>query len=239
SGDEIGDLTRSLASMAGQLQTLLQTRHELARVEERNRLARDLHDTVKQQTYAGRMQLTAAKNLLAANPAAAAGHLEAALQLNRETQQELKLIIDELRPAALEGRGLAQALREYAARWQQHTGIAVELAVRGESPLPLEVEQVLYRVAQESLSNVARHAEAEAVKLALTLTPAQAVLTISDDGHGFDPGRIAADSSGVRGMRQRLEQVRGTLAVASAAGQGTTVTASVALAPAPGTEVTA
>jgi NarL family two-component system sensor histidine kinase LiaS len=132
-------------------------------VEERNRLARDLHDTVKQQTYAARMQLTAAKNLLGSNGQAAAEHIEAALQLNRETQQELKLIIDELRPAALEGRGLAQALTEYAARWQEHTGIIVTTSISSERSLPFDVEQVLYRVLQEALANVARHAEADSV----------------------------------------------------------------------------
>ncbi len=161
SGDEIGELTRNLTGMAEQLQTLIHTSDELARLEERNRLARDLHDTVKQQTYAARMQLTAARNLLGSDPAAVAGHIDTALQLNRETQQELKLIIDELRPAALQGRGLAQALKEYADRWQEHTGIKVETVVSGERPLPLDVEQTLYRVLQEALANIARHAEAD------------------------------------------------------------------------------
>ncbi|HEY9087933.1 MAG TPA: histidine kinase, partial [Anaerolineaceae bacterium] len=156
SGDEIGELTRSLNRMAEQLQTHIHTRDELARVEERNRLARDLHDTVKQQTYAARMQLSAAKNLLTSQPEVAAEHLESALQLNRETQQELKLIIDELRPAALEGRGLAQALGEYTARWQEHTGIRVETSISGDRALPLDLEQALYRVLQESLANIAR-----------------------------------------------------------------------------------
>ena len=96
------------------------------------------------------MQLTAAKNLLVIQSQAAAEHIETALQLNRETQQELKLIIDELRPAALEGKGLAQALREYADRWQEHTGIQVETVISGERPLPLDVEQALYRVLQEA-----------------------------------------------------------------------------------------
>ena len=121
SGDEIGELTCNLTGMAEQLQTLIHTNDELARMEERNRLARDLHDSVKQQTYAARMQLTAAKNLLASDPNAASAHIEAALQLNRETQQELKLIIDEIRPAALQGIGLVQALKDYAGRWQEHT----------------------------------------------------------------------------------------------------------------------
>jgi methyl-accepting chemotaxis protein len=146
SGDEIGILSRNLVSMADQLQGLLQTRDELARVEERNRLARDLHDTVKQQTYAARMQLSAAKNMLDSDPPTAAKHLESALQLNRETQQELRLIIEELRPAGLEGKGLAEAVREYTARWQQHTGIQVETVIKGERALPLYIEQALYRV---------------------------------------------------------------------------------------------
>ncbi|MFT3892979.1 MAG: sensor histidine kinase [Anaerolineales bacterium] len=164
SGDEIGELTRNLNGMAEQLQNLLHTNDELARMEERNRLARDLHDTVKQQTYAARMQLTAAKNLLTSDPTASAGHIDTALQLNRETQQELKLIIDELRPAALQGKGLVQALKEYADRWQEHTGIKVETVVSGERSLPLDVEQALYRVLQESLANIARHAEADRVE---------------------------------------------------------------------------
>jgi signal transduction histidine kinase len=229
SGDEIGELTRNLSSMAEQLQTLLHTRDELTRVEERNRLARDLHDTVKQQTYAARMQLSAAKNLLAANPQAAAGHIESALQLNRETQQELKLIIDELRPAALEGRGLAQAVHDYASRWQEHTGITTSTTISGEQPLPLDVEQVLYRVLQESLSNVARHAEADSVQLSLSISPDQVTLVITDDGRGFEPAAVTANSLGLTGMKQRLAEINGTLTIETTLTVGTKVIAAVKL----------
>ncbi len=231
SGDEIGELTRSLTSMADQLQGLLQTRDELARVEERNRLARDLHDTVKQQTYAARMQLSAAKNVLESDPPAAAQHLESALQLNRETQQELRLIIEELRPAALEGKGLAEAVKEYAARWQQHTGIKVETAIKGERPLPLEVEQALYRVLQEALSNVSRHAEADLVQVTLSVAPDRLALIVSDDGRGFEPEAVAPNSLGLASMKQRMESVGGTLKVDSRLSIGTTVTAEVELVP--------
>jgi len=229
SADEIGELTRNLTNMADQLQTLLHARDELARVEERNRLARDLHDTVKQQTYAARMQLSAAKNLLEADPKMAAEHLESALQLNRETQQELKLIIDELRPAALEGKGLAQALREYAARWQEHTGIQVTTTVSGERSLPLDVEQALYRVLQESLANIARHAEADSVGLSLSMVPERVTLVIADNGRGFDPNAVSPNSLGLAGMKQRLTEVGGTLKVESTLAVGTTVNAEVQL----------
>jgi NarL family two-component system sensor histidine kinase LiaS len=227
SADEIGELTRNLNGMTEQLQALIHTRDELARVEERNRLARDLHDTVKQQTYAARMQLTAAKNLVAANPTAAAGHIEAALQLNRETQQELKLIIDELRPAALQGKGLAQALQEYAARWQEHTGIRVETAISGERSLPLNVEQALYRVLQEALSNIARHAEADAVRLNLSMWPERVTLSVTDNGRGFDVQATAPSAYGLSSMQARLHEVAGTLQVDSVPAQGTTITAEV------------
>jgi NarL family two-component system sensor histidine kinase LiaS len=229
SGDEIGELTRNLAGMAEQLQTLLHTRDELTRVEERNRLARDLHDTVKQQTYAARMQLSAAKNLLASNPQAAAEHIESALQLNRDTQQELKLIIDELRPAALEGKGLAQALTQYIARWQEHTGIKVNSVLGPERLLPLDVEQVLYRILQETLSNVARHAEADSVELSLNMDADTVTLIIADNGRGFEPAAVSPHSLGLTGMRQRLNEINGTLTIESTLAVGTRVIAGVKL----------
>jgi signal transduction histidine kinase len=229
SGDEIGELTRNLTGMAEQLQALIHTNDELARLEERNRLARDLHDTVKQQTYAARMQLTAAKNLLEANPNAASEHIESALQLNRETQQELKLIIDELRPAGLQGKGLAQALTEYAERWQEHTGIKVTTTISGERSLPFEVEQALYRVLQETLSNIARHAEADTVGLSLGMSPERVTLIVADNGRGFNVNAVAPASYGLTGMQGRMSEVGGTLKVESILSVGTTITADVQL----------
>lgn len=229
SGDEIGELTRSLNRMAEQLQTHIHTRDELARVEERNRLARDLHDTVKQQTYAARMQLSAARNLVTSQPEAAVEHLESALQLNRETQQELKLIIDELRPAALEGRGLAQALGEYTARWQEHTGIRVETSVSGDRALPLDLEQALYRVLQESLANIARHSEASRVEVMLKIDPLRVSLMITDNGCGFDPAAVSRNSIGLSGMKARIAEVGGALNVDTRLEVGTRVLAEVPL----------
>jgi len=231
SGDEIGELTRNLNGMAEQLQTFIHNKDELARLEERNRLARDLHDTVKQQTYASRMQLTAAKNLLTSDSAAALGHIDTALHLNRETQQELKHIIDELRPAALQGKGLAQALKEYADRWQEHTGIKVKTVVNGERSLPLDVEQVFYRVLQEALSNIARHAEADQVGLSLNMTPNAVVLIVADNGRGFAVNDVPSNSYGLAGMKGRIEEVGGILKVDSTLSVGTTITAEVQLKP--------
>lgn len=229
SPDEVGELTRDLVNMAGQLQSLLHTRDELARMEERNRLARDLHDTVKQQTYASRMQISAAKNLLSSDPSSAVEHLDAALQLNRETQQDLKLIIDELRPAALQGRGLALAMQDYSDRWQEHTGIKVEATFNGEANLPANVEQALYRIFQEAFSNVARHAEADTVFLSLQHTDKVVTITIKDNGRGFEPAAVSPHSLGLNGMRQRMAEIGGTLTVESTLSVGTTIIAIVEL----------
>lgn len=231
SGDEIGRLTRNLTGMAGQLQSQLQARDELARIEERNRLARELHDTVKQQTYAARMQLSAARNLLKSDPLAAATHLDAAIQLNRETQQELMQIIDELRPTALEGISLAQAIVDYAARWQERTRIKITTSIGANHDrlLPADVQRTLYRILQESLSNVARHAGAESVSISLEQTAHSVTLTVADDGSGFDPTTARDDKLGLIGMKQRLAEVNGTLRVDSRPRAGTTIIAEVQL----------
>ncbi len=230
SGDEIGELTRSLNNMAEQLQTYIQTKDELTRIEERNYLARELHDTVKQQTYAARMQLSAAKNLVTTNPDAAQEHIEAALQLNRETQQELKQIIEQLRPAALEGAGLVQAVITYLERWQEHTGIHADFRFSGEREIPLDVEQGLYRVIQEGLSNIARHAESDTVELSIRFEPQLITLTIEDHGRGFDPEEIPSGSMGLAGMRQRLQEINGRLMIESIPAVGTKLTVVVNLA---------
>ncbi len=192
SADEIGVLSDRLRHMAEQVQSLLQNRRDLAAVEERNRLARELHDAVKQQIFATHMQIRAARNLLPAEPSAARALLGEAEGLIKSTQQELNLLIGELRPAALGGQGLTQAVRIFLDTWSKNSGINTNLQVQGERSLSLGVEQALYRVAQEALSNVARHSGASSVNIRLDYTPAQVSLQISDNGAGFDPSQAAA-----------------------------------------------
>ncbi len=157
SKDELGQLSRELNSMAAQLETLMQTRGELATLETRNRFARDLHDSVKQQVFATSLQVAAARALIQKDRGAAKAHLVQAEELVRGTQKELNVLIHEMRPAALEGKGLASALREYAAAWSRRSEIPAEVRVQDERETPLEVEQALFRVAQEALANVVKH----------------------------------------------------------------------------------
>jgi signal transduction histidine kinase len=228
SGDEIGQLAQRLNQMAEQLQNLVHTRAELATLEERNRLARDLHDSVKQQVFATAMQLGAAQTMLENDPTTAKTHLQEAEQLARQAQQELTGLIQELRPAALEGRGLVDALRGYSEDWSRRTAITALVKVSGERPLPLAVEQPLFRVAQEALANVARHSGASHVTLHLAWQNEAVTMTIADDGRGFDP-EATAYGMGLKSMQERLGMVNGRLTIHSTPGQGTQLTATLPL----------
>ncbi len=224
SKDELGQLSRELNSMAAQLENLLQARGELATLEARNRFARDLHDSVKQQVFATSLQIAAARALIQRDTDAAGSHLSQADELVRQAQKELNVLIQEMRPAALEGKGLAAALREYTARWSEGAEIPSEFHVQGEREIPLEVEQALFRVAQEALANVAKHSGADKAEVDLTYTTDALTLRISDDGRGFDPRQSAGGGFGLESMRERLVRLGGHVNVDSAPGKGTRVT---------------
>lgn len=228
SADEIGHLSRQLNRMAVQLDELIETRQQLSAVDERNRLARDLHDSVKQHVFATSMHLRTAQVLWEHDPVAARRSLGTAFELTRQSQQELTSIIQMLRPVHLEGKGLRQALADYVERWQEQTGIAADFEVRGSGPgtLPSPVEDSLFRVTQEALANTARHSRASRAVVELTVANNQVSLVIEDDGRGFD-GRESLQGVGLDSMRERVEAVNGTLHVAS----GTAGTSVVARAP--------
>jgi two-component system, NarL family, sensor histidine kinase LiaS len=221
--DELGRLSQRLNRMAEQLHNLMQTRQELATLEERNRLARDLHDAVKQQVFATAMQVGAAKALIESNPTAAAGHLAEAESLAHQAQQELTTLIQELRPAALHDQGVAAALRHYAANWMRQNKIEAVVQVQGERPLPLPVEQALFRVAQEALANAARHSRASQVTIHLAWPSAGEVsLTISDNGQGFML-QAAPAGLGIQSMGERVEELGGQFDLQSRPSAGTTI----------------
>ncbi len=225
SQDELGQLARQLNSMAEQLQQLLQTRQKLATLEERNRLARDLHDSVKQQIFAISMQLAAVKVLLKKDTGAAAVRLNEAEKLVRQAQQELTALIRELRPVALEGKGLVTALREMATEWTQQTGTVANLRAEGTQALPLSVEEALFRLAQEALANVARHSKATLVQMQLVITDETVTLSVIDNGEGFDTTRKGGMGIGLLSMRERMKALGGDAHIESAPGKGTSITA--------------
>ena len=223
SKDELGQLSRELNLMAERLDALVQSRQELATLEARNQFARDLHDSVKQQVFATSLQLAAARALLDDDSGAAGEHLAQAQELVQGAQRELNVLIHEMRPAALEGKGLAAALRDYVKDWSQKAEIPAEFHVRGEREAPLETEQALFRVAQEALSNVARHSGASRAEVDLEYSPRSVTLRVADDGRGFDPAFGTGDGFGLQSMRGRLMRLGGRAEIESAPGEGTRV----------------
>lgn len=228
SEDELGQMSRQLNRMAEQLRNLLQARQKLATLEERNRLARDLHDSVKQQVFAISMQIGATKVLLKRDVPAAEARLLEADKLVRQAQQELTSLIRELRPVALEGKGLVTALRELATQWTQQTDIVSNVRIEstdGTQTISLIVEEALYRIAQEALANVARHSKATLVQMVLTTTEETVTLSILDNGQGFDAVRQEGLGVGLLSMQERMKALGGNVQVDSTPGKGTQILA--------------
>ncbi len=222
--DELGQLARRLNQMAQALEELFALRQELAALGERNRLARDLHDAVKQQVFALGMQVAAASASIS-QPAAVRGHLHEAEALVQQVQQELLRLIQQLRPAGSSG-DLPARLGDYAHNWARRTGIPTETSVKLSQALPAEVQEGLFRIAQEALGNVARHSGANRVRLWLLQDPGGAVtLTVEDNGRGFDPSRVKT-GMGLSNLRERAYTLPGGwLNIMSAPGYGTCVEA--------------
>jgi signal transduction histidine kinase len=221
--DEIGKLGNELNRMAEQLENLLDRRQELSVLEERNRLARDLHDSVKQQAFAASAQLGAAKAKINTDPEQALVHLTEAESLIGKVRQELTDLIQELRPVAMKGKGLIVAVKDYAEDWCNRYDIEISTHVRGERNLPLEVEKTIFRIIQEALANVAWHSQASKVDLVFNFRSDFLLLTIRDDGEGFVVEQPRKTGMGLKSMKERGELIGGELTIDSRLGVGTKI----------------
>jgi signal transduction histidine kinase len=204
---------------------------QLAVMEERQRLARELHDSVTQSLYSMGLYAEAALDLMAmGNTDAAVEHLRQLQESARESLREMRLLIFELHPPLLEKEGLAGALHARLEAVEGRGGLHVLWHVEGDGRLPITVEKELYRIAQEALNNVLKHSRAKQVAITLRLSSAgeRLYLEISDDGVGFTPA-LAGEKGGLglRGMQERAERIGGTLLVESAPGHGTKVKVSL------------
>jgi NarL family two-component system sensor histidine kinase LiaS len=225
SGDELGQLTRHLNRMAEQLQDLLYARRRLAMLEERQRLARDLHDSVKQQVFAISMLVNSAKGLLRSDPGRVQTCLEETDAYVQHVQQELTALVHALRPPKLAEKGLVAAVRELAMQWSQQSGIATQVSVQGEPFPAVMVEATLFRIVQEALANVARHSQATSVEISLKSEQGASRLSIDDNGRGFDRTTAHSKGVGLLSMQERMHSLGGTLLVESSPGKGTHITA--------------
>ncbi len=175
----------------------------LARAEERARIAREIHDTLAQGLTAIGLNIEAALQQLDASPEQVRGRLLRALATSRESLEEARRSVLQLRAAQLAGKTLAEALVALGRAFTSETGIRVWVRSAGGQRLPPEVEAELLRIAQEALSNVRAHADAKEVEIRLEAGSQRARLWVRDDGKGFDPRLVPAGHHGLSGMRER------------------------------------
>ncbi len=219
--DELGGLSRLLNRMAKSLQEVFKIRQELAMSEERNRIARDLHDSVKQQVFGLALQIGAAKALLEAKPEAVGTRLDEAQNLVSQVQSELVNLIRELRPEPEEK--LSAKLKSYVADWSRQNNIAAQVSFDKTAEFSPSVENTLFRIIQESLANIARHSRATRVSVESKKLNDEFYLTISDNGNGFDAAQTN-EGFGLQTMRERAETLKnGTLKIESGRGKGTKI----------------
>jgi signal transduction histidine kinase len=209
---------------------LYERSRELSIVEERNRLARELHDSVSQKLFGLVLSAESAATLLDRDGEEARAELERLRDLAQEAMEELRSLVFELRPPNLESEGLAAALRKHVdvLRRVYRREIAVE--VTGRPPRAPELEREVFRIAQEALQNALRHADAARLEVGLEASDGRLRLTVRDDGIGFDPqaSGIRSRRLGLTSMEERAEAIGGTLAIESRVGEGTTVRLEVA-----------
>jgi signal transduction histidine kinase len=198
-----------------------------AALEERQRLARELHDSVSQALFSIALGARTARTLLDRDPAQVAQPLDYVLNLAEAGLAEMRALIFELRPESLATEGLVAALEKQAAALKARHAIETELALGDEPDIPLAAKEALYRIGQEALHNVVKHARASKVSIGLTMNEGVLSLALRDDGVGFDPSGTFPGHLGLRSMRERVAALGGTLDVESAPGQGTQTRATI------------
>jgi signal transduction histidine kinase len=231
--DQDQRLIEMLAAHAGiaiEKARLYERSRELSVIEERNRLARELHDSVTQKLFGIVLTAEAAGTLLDDDTERARGQLQRLQELAGEAMEELRSLIFELRPGSLEGEGLATTLRKHVDVLRRVHGREIELHVAGAPKLAPAVEAEAFRIAQEALHNALRHSQAQRLELSLRAREGGVTLIVADDGVGFDPEDPGLRSRrlGLTSMQERARALGATLTIDSRAGEGTTITLEVA-----------
>ena len=213
------------AAIAIENARLSERSRELSIVEERNRLARELHDSIAQGLFGVTLAAESAVELVARGDAAAGEQLERVQELARGALEELRAVVFELRPASLEAEGLGQVLRKHVEVLRRVSGSAIELRVAAPPALGPAAAGQVFRIAQEALQNALRHAAAGRIEVRLGNGGGRLALSVTDDGRGFDvsaPG-VRGRRLGLTSMEERAVELGGVLAIESRPGAGTTV----------------
>ncbi|MBP7998292.1 MAG: GAF domain-containing sensor histidine kinase [Chloroflexi bacterium] len=215
----VGDLL----SIAIERARLFEASRKLGALEERNRLAREIHDTIAQGLTAIILHLELAETLLPAESETERLQraVRQALLLTRANLEEARRSVLDLRAAPLEGRTLGDALAELCHTFQAEGRMIIQFQAVGDRPLSARLEAGLYRMAQEALNNIRHHAQATQVIMELLVTPQQLILTIEDNGRGFDLDNIPPNRFGLTGLNERANLLGGTFRLESELGEGT------------------
>lgn len=240
--DEIGYLTESFNEMAHAQHRLVNTLEDEvarrsgqlaelagrnARLEERNRLSGDLHDTVTQTLFSAAMLSEGLAEQWRSNPEEGLQRMEQVERMNRLALAEMRMMLTELRNEDIVEKPLASLIsalvEDFASAHPDKAKIDCTLA--GDTLLPLDVQAMMYRIAQESLNNIVRHAAASRIEITLEALPGQAMLSVTDDGCGFDPQTVPPGHLGLEIMRERASRIDAVLEIETAPGQGTRITA--------------
>jgi signal transduction histidine kinase len=222
------ELLAAHAAVAIENARLHERSRELTIVEERNRLARELHDAVSQSLFSIALTADAAAQLVDIDPQRAQEQLRIVHDLTRAATEEMRSLIFELRGAELGSDGLVSTLRKHVEVLRRIYGTEIEIEVEGERPLRVELEKHVFRIAQEALGNALKHANAERLGVQLRMSNGRVALSVADDGAGFDPASpLVGKHLGLLSMRERAQALGGELNVISRLGAGTTVTLEV------------
>lgn len=211
------------SSREHELRLLYEQAQELAALQERQRLARELHDSVSQALYGISLGAHTAGEALESDPEQAMASIEYVIALAEAGLAEMRALIFELRPESLEIEGLVAALTRQVAVLRTRYKLTVDATLDNEPDLPPEMKHALYRVAQEALHNIVKHARASTVALRLARQENEIILQVHDNGKGFDPAGPFPGHFGVRSMQERTARMGGTLTIESAPGQGTCI----------------
>jgi len=218
---ELGEANRRLRAYAGQAE-------EAAAAQEREALARELHDAATQTVFSMNLTAEAARMSLAEDPSRVPALLDRLQELSRDALAEMRTLVRELRPSTIAETGLVKSLERHAALRERRDSLRVSLSVDGEERGDAPVKEALFRTAREALNNVVKHAGVNEARVAVRFTDDEASIEIRDAGRGFDPtAEQGPESFGLLALRERLEELGGALSVEAAPGKGVAVVARV------------
>jgi signal transduction histidine kinase len=237
------ELEQRVAERTAELE---QQYHRQAVLEERQRLARDLHDSVTQTLFSMTLTAEATRILLERDPTRVPAQLDRLHELTQEALAEMRALVRQLRSTTADQGGLVSALQEHIAERQAQDGLRVTLNVAGERQLLPEYEEALFRIVQEGLNNVVKHAQTEQAEVTLRLTDETVILLIEDDGVGFDPSTMLGTGPstapgagpltggahfGLASMRERAKMLDGSFMIEARPGTGTRIKVEIPIFP--------